>query len=144
MDGISTVACRNSCGAVLPGTARTRQRPRGARTFELMTEREGDVLWMHLAGRLGYTVADAFEQAMSNAIEETDRVLILDLGKADSVDSAGLRVILMSARVLQSRGARLALCAPSDNLRKMFAVMGLERLLRIYATKAEARATPGA
>lgn len=116
------------------------ERPPGANAPKLMAERDSDVLSIYVRGRLDYTAAGAFEQALSDALVETDRALILNLGEVAFMDSAGLRVILHCAKQLQVKDARLILCVPSDRLREMFTVAGLQNLLPIYENRRQVSA----
>ena len=109
--------------------------------MDLTTERHDDVLSLEVRGRLDWSTAEAFKGAVKGAIEETDRALIMDFGELDFIGSAGLRVILLTAKSLQGQDAKLVLCALSDPVRDVFRITGFERLLPIHETRAQARAS---
>ena len=77
--------------------------------MDLTTERNENVLSLDVTGRIDGSTAVAFEEAVRNAIDETDRALIMDFGGLDYISSAGLRVILLTAKSLQSQDAKLVL-----------------------------------
>ena len=69
------------------------------------------------------------------------RACVLDLGKLDFIDSAGLRGLIELRRRLQDRGASLALARPRDDVREILEVTRLSKVFPVYpdvssATKA--------
>ena len=110
------------------------------KTFHLATERYGDVLSVNVRGRIDETTTLTFGKAVRDATEETDRAVILDLGETTCISDWGLQAILMIARDLQSRDAKLVLCALSARVREKFRVSGFERILPIRKSKAQALA----
>ncbi len=111
--------------------------------MDVTTERLENVLSVDVKGRIDGSTAVAFEEAVRNAVEETDRALIMDFGELDYISSAGLRVILLTAKSLQSQDAKLVLCGLSDSIREVFKISGFDKLLPIHGTKAEAQASVG-
>ena len=111
--------------------------------MDLTTERQEDVLSLEVRGRLDWSNAEAFKEAVIGAIESTDRALIMDFGELDFIGSAGLRVILLTAKSLQSQDAKLVICGLSDPVRDVFRITGFEQLLPIHETRAQARASLG-
>lgn len=112
--------------------------------MDLTTERQDDVLSIRVRGRLDWSSADAFRDAARNTIEETDRAVIMDFRELDFIGSAGLRVVLLTAKFLFERDASLLLCGLSEPVRDVFRITGFEQLLPIHDTPAEARASLGA
>ena len=109
--------------------------------MDVTTERLENVLSVDVKGRIDGSTAVAFEEAVRSAVEETDRALIMDFGQLDYISSAGLRVILLTAKSLQSQDAKLVLCGLSDSIREVFKISGFDKLLQIHDTKAEAQAS---
>ena len=110
-------------------------------TIEVTTERFGDVISITAAGRLDDTTTPDFVEAVRGVIAEGDRAVILDLGGITFATNAGLRAVLLLARELWGRGARLLLCALSPGGRRKFRVTGLEDLLPIHDSRAQALAS---
>ena len=73
--------------------------------MDLTTERNENVLSVDVKGRIDSSTAVAFEEAIRNALEETDRAMIMDFRELTYISSAGLRVILLTAKLLQSQDA---------------------------------------
>lgn len=109
--------------------------------MDLTTERHDNVLSIRVRGRLDWANSEDFRDAIRNAIEDTDRAVIMDFGELDFIGSAGLRVVLLAAKSLLERDAKLLLCGLSDPVRDVFRITGFEQLLPIHETLAEARAS---
>ena len=117
--------------------------PHGGETMDLTTERQDDVLFVDVTGRVDIANAGAFEEELRHAIDDTDRGVILDLARLDYIGSAGLRVMLVTANLLRRQDARLVLCALPDPVRAVFRVAGFDRIPTIRETRADARAALG-
>lgn len=111
--------------------------------MDLTTERNDNVLSVDVTGRIDGSTAVAFEEAIRNALDESDRAMIMDFGEVGYISSAGLRVILLTAKSLQSQDGKLLLCGLSEPIREVFKISGFDKLLPIHATKADALASVG-
>ncbi len=129
---------RNS-GARPPGTARVDTLD--GETMDLTTERHADVLSIYVSGRIDQTTTTTIEEEVQNATRETDRAVILDMGDVTVISDCGLQTILQIARELQDRAVELVLCARSARAREKFRVTGLDHILPIHESRAEALAS---
>ena len=76
-------------------------------------------------------------------IEESDRAVPIDCDKLGFIGSAGLRVVLSTARALKRRNAGFALCSLSDPIREVFRIGGFDQIVAIHPSRAEALASFG-
>ena len=111
--------------------------------MDVTVERIGDVVSLGLKGRIDYSTAPQFNEAVDDALADTDRALILDFGEVAFIGSAGLRVILTTAKAMQARNAQLVLCALSEPVLQVFQITGFAQLLPIHAHAEEARESIG-
>ena len=111
--------------------------------MEINAEREGATVIARPMGRLDGSNASEFQEALEGAIEETDKALILDFQHISYISSAGLRVILLTARTLQGNGGEMALCALDAPIREVFAISGFDTIIPIHGTRDEALASVG-
>ena len=111
--------------------------------MDLTAERREDVLSMDVKGRIDGSNATAFEEAMRNAISETDRAVIVDLRELAYISSAGLRVIIIFAKLVKARGAGLALCGLSEQILDVFRISGFDKIVPIHDTPDDALAALG-
>ena len=109
--------------------------------MEISTEREGTLLVVKPGGRLDSINAREFDDAMRSAISQSDQVVIIDLENVSYVSSAGLRVILLTAKTLQKRGAKLLICSLSEPIREVFEISGFDKIISIHANKVQAQAS---
>ena len=109
--------------------------------MELTIERHEDVLSIAVAGRVDGSNAATFARAAQDAIQRTDRAVIMDFGELAYVNSAGLDAVVVTAKSLGGGDTRLVLCGLSEPIRNLFRISGLDRLLPIYDSRAEALAS---
>ena len=107
---------------------------------DVTTERQDDVLSADVGGRIDGSSAAQFEEAIRTVIEDSDRAVIMDFEKLVYISSAGLRAILLTAKSLQSRDAKLVLCSLSEQIREVFEISGFDKVLAIHPTRAAALA----
>ena len=100
----------------------------------IYAEREGDTLVIKVDGRIDGANARAFQSDLEAAIEDTDRTVVLDFESLSYISSAGIRVILMTAKMLQRRDGVFALCALSDPIREIFQISGFDKIIPIHAS----------
>ena len=111
------------------------------RAMVVTGERRGDVLWLSVSGRISALNATQFEEEVGDAIDESDRAVIMDCGNLVYISSAGLCVVLRTAKNLRQRGAVFAICALSDPIRENFERIGIDNVVVIHPTGVEALAS---
>ena len=112
--------------------------------MDISTERQGSTLYANVGDRIDGTEARNFQETLTSVIDEEVRALILDLEKLTYISSAGLRVILLTARVLQRQGGKLAICSLSDPIREVFEISGFDKIIPVHSTREEAASAIGA
>ena len=106
--------------------------------MKLNTERDQGVLIAAVTGRIDGFNAPEFEHAVQGAIGDEDRAVVLDLEHLSYISSAGLRVILMTAKGLQQAGGQLMLCTLSPPVREVFEISGFDQIILFHPSRAEA------
>jgi anti-sigma B factor antagonist len=71
-------------------------------------------------------------------VEEGTRHIVMDLIKTEHIGGAGLRVLLMLTKKLDSMDGGLVLCSMSQEVRKAFDLAGFTRLFSIAPSREEA------
>ena len=92
----------------------------------------GDVDWMTHA---------ALERKLEELVEAGETRIVADLSAVGFIDSTGLTVLVSSFHRLKMSGGRLAVVCPSRGVRRVFERTGLDRLLGVVESGAEARAS---
>ena len=112
--------------------------------MDISTERQGSTLIANVGDRIDGTEARNFQETLTGVIDEDVKALILDLEELSYISSAGLRVILLTARVLQRQGGKLAICSLSDPIREVFEISGFDKIIPVHASREDAAAAVGA
>ncbi|MFD7703657.1 STAS domain-containing protein [Streptomyces caelestis] len=81
---------------------------------------------LHTASRL----ADALQPLLLTGGQS----VLVRLSGVDFLDSTGLTCLIAAYRTARRTGARLALIAPSERVRRMLALTGTDQVLPSYAT----------
>ena len=109
--------------------------------MQVTTERQYGVLTVHVSGRIDAGSASEFEETVRTAIEDGDRLVIMDFENLLFISSSGLRVVLMTAKSLRGRDAAFALCSLSGALLDVFRMSGFDKIIAIHPTRADALAS---
>ena len=91
-------------------------------------------------GRIDGLNAGEFGEALSKAVDDTCKILIVDFSEMVYISSAGLRAILSQAKAMRAREGRLDICAPPENILEVFKISGFDQILSIHDTRAAALA----
>ena len=108
--------------------------------MEVMAERRDGVVLIRVSGRIDGSNAAEFDSAVSAAIEDDDRDVLMDLETISYIATAGLRTFAKVARKLRGGNARLALCAMQDQSRRVLEVTGFDRVIPTFPSRTEALA----
>ena len=105
------------------------------------TERNGDALIAKTEGRVDGVNAREFQVALETALDAGESAVILDMEQLSYISSAGLRVILLTAKTLQNQKAKFAVCSLSESVREVFEISGFDKIISIHPSQAEALAS---
>ena len=95
------------------------------------TRKVYDVLVVDLIGRLdSQAVGDQGDRIVAIAQGE-DKHVLLNLEKLDYVSSAGLRVILRAAKLLESGRGELKICNAAGVVRTVLETTGFDSLIKL-------------
>ncbi len=111
--------------------------------MEVNTERENGTLIAKVEGRVDGANAREFEDALEAAISEDDRAVVMDFEALSYISSAGLRVILLTARTLRERDREFVVCSLSDPIREVFEISGFDKIIPVHVSRSEALAAIG-
>src|SRR5246127_3756499 len=93
---------------------------------------------LRVGGRIDFESALDFEQRINSMMEEDADCFIVELSEVELLSSAGLRVLLSSAKRVSHRDASLGLAAPSQVVRQVFEISHFNLLFKIFPSVAEA------
>ena len=103
--------------------------------------REGNIVVVSVDGRVDGANAQDFQIELAETMAEDDRALVLDLSKVTYISSAGLRVILLTAKALKRQDADLAVCSLTGPISEIFQISGFDKIIPVHQTQPEAIAS---
>lgn len=106
-----------------PETLRVRARSLGAGRF-LLT----------VAGELDHHSADRVLDQVRSALDRGAATVLLDLSDVSFLDSSGITRLLLAHRAVQATGGHLALIAPSEPVKRLLSITGVDQVLPGYPT----------
>jgi len=85
--------------------------------------------------RLDTTTKDELTQHVKQIAGKKAALVLLDLSQVEFVDSSGLGAIVAALKSLRSMGGELALCQPSEQVKTLLEITGLERIIKVYPNR---------
>ncbi len=104
--------------------------------MEIRTEDDATIVVM-MPRFDAYTANDA-EEALKGLIAKGTKKIIVDFSKTEYVASAGLRVLLSSAKSLQNSGGQILLVSMKPYVYEVFEISGFAQIFKIFDSQKEA------
>ena len=111
-------------------------------TIEIQQEEQGDFRVLVLSGRLDTETSADLELALSDLQAAGASNFVIDLTNIGYVSSAGLRVLLATAKQLDGGRGVLRLCCLNGTVQEVFDVAGFSRMFAIFPTREAALGAP--
>ncbi len=86
---------------------------------------------VEVIGRLDSEKGQALAQALSEIVDRHRTHIILDLSRVDYMNSMGLRELFFALRRAQACGVRLYVVNPSERVRTLLELVGLDGIVPI-------------
>lgn len=96
------------------------------------------VTLIEVSGRVDSMTAGQLGESLGHAIDGGNVNLVLDLSNVDYMSSAGLREIVTALKKVKRARGNMVLAQPSDRVREVLEMAGLDTIFRIYAGQEEA------
>lgn len=93
--------------------------------IELSISEQGAQAVVSVVGEIDLTSAPRLDEEVTGLIEGSAKELVIELGGVSFMDSTGLRVLLKASKLLGSNGGTLVLRDPSEPVRRLLEVSGL-------------------
>ena len=99
-------------------------------SIELDPDAREATVMLHLKGRATYREAPELRRALFEALEITgDRNLVVELDDVDEIDTAAMAVLVEAMMVSRDGDTTIFLMSPSESVRRVFELAGLEEAL---------------
>ena len=106
--------------------------------MQLHIEPQDDTLVVTVEGRIDGTNAMEFQSTVHTSLGDNKGPLVIDCKDLSYISSAGLRVFLSIARMLQRREGRFAICSLSGMIAQIFQISGFDQIIAVHATREDA------
>lgn len=109
--------------------------------MEFSSLRFADVIVVAPVGRIDHSTADALQlrlEPLLVAAAGMSGAVVLDLARVEYVSSVGLRVVMMAAKHLKARKARIAAAALQPVVREIFEIARFNHVVEMFPSTRDA------
>lgn len=111
---------------------------RGGRLMDISTRTQGDVTIVKVAGSLDSNTSPQAQQAFDAVIAGGGSKVAVDCTALDYISSAGLRVLLGTAKRSKAAGGGVRMFGLNESVREVFDISGFSTILAVFPTEAAA------
>jgi anti-anti-sigma factor len=106
--------------------------------MEMTSRQLADVTVIQVQGRIDHKTAMDFEEALRAHLDPgpawKSRKLIMDLGRVDFMTSAGLRVLMIAAKMCDKQKWGIAVAALQPGIREIFKISRFDLVIAVFPT----------
>ncbi len=106
--------------------------------MDIIEKRLNEIIIFKLNGNLNSNTSPELEDKIFEAIKNESKNMILDFEDLDYISSAGLRVIMKTAKNLKQSEGMIVLCSMQDYVKEVFEIAGFDAYLTIVSTMDDA------
>lgn len=106
--------------------------------MEITTTDSGDVKVLSFQGNLDTNTSPDAESEINTLIDAGTQKLLINFEKLDYISSAGLRILLATAKKMKPGGGDLKICCLNQTVQEVFDISGFSTILSVAATEDEA------
>lgn len=106
--------------------------------MELASRKERGAVVIAVKGRINAVTAPDLENQISELMGGEDKFLIVNLSDLEYISSAGLRVILATAKKLKSEQGDIMIVGLQGTVKEVFELSGLYSIFKIFDTEEKA------
>jgi anti-sigma B factor antagonist len=108
--------------------------------LEVSTREEAGRVVVVAIGEVDIFTAPQLDAELSRLTADGRTDLVVDLASVDFLDSTGLSVLVKALKRVREADGRLDIVVTSDRVAKVFRITGLDQLIPLHATLADALA----
>ena len=111
--------------------------------MKISTRSADDITILNLEGKLDTATSGQASEEINAILEEKPSKLLLNLGDLEFVSSAGLRVLLRTAKTVKEQNGGMKVCGAKGVVKEVMDISGFDTLLDLHESEAEALAAFG-
>ena len=108
--------------------------------MQISTRDSYGVTVVDMDGSLDTSTSGDTGDELVRLVQAGNKKILLNLEKMDYVSSAGLRAILVAAKLLKNTRGEMRMSTPNETVRSIMAASGFNSLLKLHDTEADALA----
>jgi anti-sigma B factor antagonist len=89
-------------------------------------------------GKLDTNTSPEAESLLTNAVGSGETKVVFDFSKTEYISSAGLRVILKTAKLLRPKNGAVALCNSNEQIQEVLEISGFLVMIKSFSSLDEA------
>ncbi len=101
----------------------------------------GDAIVVMVEGNLDTNTSPDAQNYLDQLVDSGSRKILISFESTNYVSSAGLRVVLATAKLLNKNGGDLRLCNLSSTVHDVFEISGFTTILNVFDSEKEAIAS---
>jgi len=108
--------------------------------MQITTNEVAGVTFVNLVGELKSTTSGEVMDALVGLVQNGENKLLLDIKEVSFISSAGLRSILVAAKLLKNSSGQMNICNANESVKKVLETSGFTSLVSHYSDEEEALA----
>ena len=109
--------------------------------MDLQTEIENNAIVVTISGRLDAVTAPEYEKSIRELIDGGNNCFVVNFEQLDYISSAGLRALLLMAKLLKEKDGQVSFANVKGNVRSVFDMSGFIAIFKMEDSVAAALAT---
>lgn len=106
--------------------------------MEITTKDIDEIKVVLFQGHLDSNTSQEAESFLKELLDQQTKKILVNFEKLDYISSAGLRVLLSTAKQLKTCDGKLRLCNLNETVREIFDMSGFSTILQVFKTEADA------
>jgi anti-sigma B factor antagonist len=102
--------------------------------MEITTRDYKRVSVVRVVGRIDANSVALFEEKLKEYVETDHLHLVFEADATTYLNSSGVRVLISAQKALKPRGGRLVISQPSERVKEVLQIAGLESVIPVYET----------
>lgn len=107
--------------------------------MEIIYSQDQGITTFSVAGRLDALTVQELEKKVEQWLSQGESALVIDFEKLEYISSAGLRVLLATAKKMKARNGKMCLAKLQSNVKEVFDISGFSSIIPIFDTLGAAR-----
>ena len=89
------------------------------------------------SGILDGTKAGQFRQEISQLVDASVKIVLIDFQDVTFMDSSGLGALVLALKTVRAAGSQLFICSVNEQIKMLFELTSMDRVFEIYSNREE-------